>query len=109
MSLDLRAPGGAVAATMTRTPVLAADPWDAPYFGGRVYFSYPPFQHTAAAPAAAAPPAPASPPPVPEPARPGVAPAQPVAHSTVDEAASVLAETPAPARRGWLSRLLRRG
>ena len=108
MSLDLRAPGGAGTATMSRTPVLAADPWDAPYFGGRVYFSYPPFQLAVAAPAVA-PPAPASPPPAPEPARPDVGPAQPVAHSTADEAASVLAVTLAPARRGWLSRLLRRG
>ena len=109
MSLDLRAPGGAGTVTMSRTPVLAVDPWDAPYFGARVYFSFPRFQHTAAAPAAAAPLAPASPPPAPEPARPGVAPVQPVAHSTVDEAASVLAEAPAPARHGWLSRLFRRG
>jgi hypothetical protein len=105
VSLDLREPGGAVAASMTRAPVLAADPWDAPYFGGRVYFHYPPFQH-AAVPAAALP---ASPSPAPEPVRPDVAPAQPVAHSTADEAASVLAETPTPARRGWLSRLFRRG
>jgi hypothetical protein len=107
VSLDLRAPGGAGTATISRTPVLAADPWDAPYFGARVYFSYPPFQHAVAP--AAAPLAPASPPPVPELVRADVAPAQPGAHSTVDEAASVLAETPAPARRGWLSRLLRRG
>jgi hypothetical protein len=109
VSLDVREPGGAAAATMTRTPVLAADPWDAPYFGGHVYFSYPPFQHTVAAPAAAAPLTPASRPPVPEPVRPEVAPARLVAHSTADEAASVLAETPTPARRGWLSRLFRRG
>ena len=107
MSLDLRAPGGAGTATIFRTPVLAADPWDAPYFGARVYFSYPSFQHAVAP--AAAPLAPASPSPAPKPARADVAPVQPGAHSTVDEAASVLAVTPAPARRGWLSRLLRRG
>lgn len=108
MSRDLRAPGGAGTATMSRTPVLAADPWDAPYFGGRVYFHYPPFQ-PAVAPAATAPRAPASPPPTPEPARPDVAPAQPAAHSTADAASSVLAEMPAPARRDWLNRLFRRG
>jgi hypothetical protein len=107
VSLDLRAPGGAGTVTMSRTPVLAVDPWDAPYFGARVYFSFPPFQYAVAP--AAVPLAPASPPPAPEPARPGVAPVQPVAHSTVDEAASVLAEAPAPARHGWLSRLFRRG
>ena len=107
MSLDLRAPGGAGTVTMSRTPVLAVDPWDAPYFGARVYFSYPPFQHAVAP--AAAPLAPASPSPAPEPARPDVAPVQPVAHSSADDATSLLAETPAPVRRGWLSRLLRRG
>ncbi len=105
MSLDLCEPGGAAAASMSRAPVLAADPWDAPYFGERVYFHYPPFQPAAAAPAAAAPPV--TPPPTPEPVRPEVAPARPVAPSTAHDAASVLAEP--PARRGWRRRLFRRG
>jgi hypothetical protein len=95
--------GPAVAATVTATaptPVsvrpLAADPWDAPYFGARTYFPYQP----ALVGREAQTPAPAD-----AEAQPDTTPAAAAAASLHASApVAQVAATAATQRRGWLAR-----
>jgi hypothetical protein len=118
-------PEQAQAQASSRTPSpLSLDPWDAPYFGGPVYFRYPAFPVAVAALAAPAaqldamPDAPSGIP-TPTPSSPSALPDPPAIQETrgplaatpATPAAPVTASTPAPTppRRGWLARLFRAG
>jgi hypothetical protein len=119
MTFTLRESSSAVTA-LARASVPAADPWDAPYFGGPIYFRYPAFPVAVAAltcPAAQLDVMPAAPSVAPTPAPDSLispAPsAPPVALETsgppaaIPATASIQAST--PRRRGWLARLFRAG
>ncbi|HEX9037365.1 MAG TPA: hypothetical protein VF808_10285 [Ktedonobacterales bacterium] len=78
---------------MAQSAPVGHDPWDAPYFGGPVYLTYPAF-------------AVAAPPPAVEVSRPvASAPAEP---ALVAAPPPAMASAAAPARRGWLARLFGR-
>jgi hypothetical protein len=97
-----------VRALSQRLAPLGLDPWDAPYFGGPVYFHYPAFPVAAAAQLDETPAAPAG-----GLLAPSALSASPVAVETAGPPAATpaLAGTlaPPPRRRGWLARLFRAG
>lgn len=79
-----------------------ADPWDAPYFGARVYFRYPDYPVGVADLKASAPSAGVSGAPVAEP------PPMTVAPQGVSPSLEAPTAAPLPARRGFFARLFRR-